>query len=99
MERSPPHAGGNRLAVPNRVGFEPTPGGRDDHGATAAGRTEGIEFWGQSFIADPAGKIMVKGSVDQPEVVLAECDLARIDVTGNTIPRLNEVAVDSTALV
>jgi N-carbamoylputrescine amidase len=38
------------------------------------GREDGTEFWGQSFVADPYGRIIAKGSADKEEVVLAETD-------------------------
>ena len=39
------------------------------------GIEEPIEFWGQTFIADFYGQVVTKGSVDQEEIVIAECDL------------------------
>ena len=38
------------------------------------GRTQ---FWGQSFVSDPYGEIVARASVDQEEVLLADCDLAK----------------------
>ena len=40
--------------------------------------TEGrTQFWGQSFVSDPYGEIVARASVDQEEVLLADCDLAK----------------------
>ena len=39
-------ANGVYVASPNRVGFEPEPG------------TNGLEFFGHSFISDPFGRIV-----------------------------------------
>src|SRR5450432_4116413 len=51
IQRSHAIANGCYVAVPNRVGHEAPDGG------------PGIEFWGQSFVADPAGQIVAKASV------------------------------------
>jgi N-carbamoylputrescine amidase len=56
------------LAAVNRVGFEPNPDGDD-----------GLDFWGQSFIADPYGQIVAKASAEQEEVLVAPINLNRID--------------------
>lgn len=40
--------------------------------------TEGrTQFWGQSFVSDPYGEIVARASVEQEEVLLADCDLAK----------------------
>ena len=40
--------------------------------------TEGrTQFWGQSFVSDPYGRLVAKASPDREEVLLADCDLAR----------------------
>lgn len=40
--------------------------------------TEGrTQFWGQSFVSDPYGEIVARASVDQEEVLLADCDLVK----------------------
>jgi N-carbamoylputrescine amidase len=56
------------LAAVNRVGFEPGP--EPDNG---------LEFWGQSFIADPNGQLVAKASADQEEILVASIDLALMD--------------------
>ena len=50
VQRGHAVANGCYVAVPNRVGHEAPEGG------------PGIEFWGQSFICDPSGEIIKKGS-------------------------------------
>lgn len=52
------------LAAVNRVGFEATPGGDG-----------GINFWGNSFIADPFGKVLAQGSEERDEIVMTSIDL------------------------
>ena len=40
--------------------------------------TEGrTHFWGQSFVSDPYGEIVARASVEQEEVLLADCDLVK----------------------
>ena len=56
------------LAAVNRVGFEPGP----DPG-------EGIDFWGQSFVADPDGIVVARASAEQEETLVAPVDLGLID--------------------
>src|SRR5688572_2126746 len=43
------------------------------------GTEEELTFWGGSFIADPGGVIIAQASDDQPEVLVADCDLSRMD--------------------
>jgi N-carbamoylputrescine amidase len=51
------------LAAVNRAGFEPE-----------TGSDNGIEFWGQSFVADPWGKVVAQAGAGE-EIVLASIDL------------------------
>jgi len=90
IQRSHAIANGVFVAVPNRVGFEPTPGD-----LIVGGRRSGIEFWGQSFIADPAGRIVAKASVADEEVLLADCDLGQIDVQRTHWPFLRDRRIDA----
>jgi len=40
--------------------------------------TEGrTQFWGQSFVSDPYGEIVARASIEQEEVLLADCDLVK----------------------
>ena len=40
--------------------------------------TEGrTQFWGQSFVSDPYGEIVARASVENEEVLLADCDLVK----------------------
>ncbi len=41
------------------------------------GREGAITFWGGSFVAGPTGEVLKKGGAGE-EIVLAECDLARV---------------------
>jgi N-carbamoylputrescine amidase len=85
IQRSHAIANGCYVAVPNRVGHE-TPAGGD-----------GIEFWGQSFVAAPDGEIIAKGSVDQEEIVLADIDWTRVNEHRTHWPFLRDRRVDAYA--
>lgn len=62
------HAVANGLPVVavNRVGFEPDP----------SGQTNGIQFWGSSFVAGPQGEILHRASDLEEESVVVDIDLA-----------------------
>jgi N-carbamoylputrescine amidase len=88
IQRSHAIANGVYVAVANRVGHEPTPAGHPG---------EGIQFWGQSFIADPSGQIMVKGDVVKEEILMAECDYQKLDVQRTHWPFLRDRRIDAYA--
>jgi N-carbamoylputrescine amidase len=49
-----------------------------------------LQFWGGSFISDPNGNLMAKGSHDEEQIVVAECDLGLIDVVRTHWPFLRD---------
>jgi N-carbamoylputrescine amidase len=61
------------------------------------GTEGGIEFWGASFVADPNGNIVARGSHDQEETMIVECDLDRIDVVRTHWPFLRDRRIDAYA--
>jgi N-carbamoylputrescine amidase len=83
IQRSHAIANGCYVAVPNRTGFEAPDGG------------DGIEFWGQSFVADPSGQIIAKASADQEEVLIAEIDLSLVDQQRIHWPFLRDRRIDA----
>ena len=82
MQRSHAIANGVFVATTNRVGHE----GPEDGG---------LDFWGQSFVCDPAGQILVRGSVDDEEVLLAECSRGLIEQQRREWPFLRDRRIDS----
>jgi N-carbamoylputrescine amidase len=76
-------ANGCYVAAANRVGHE-TPAGGD-----------GIEFWGQSFVAGTSGEILARASSDKEENLLVEVDLARLDQTRTHWPFLRDRRIDA----
>ena len=54
-----------------------------------------LTFWGQSFVADPFGRIIAKASADKEEVLVVECDLSKIDETRQNWPFLRDRRIDA----
>jgi N-carbamoylputrescine amidase len=59
------------------------------------GHESKLTFWGQSFVADPFGRIVAKASADQEEVLVVECDLSKIDETRQNWPFLRDRRIDA----
>lgn len=83
IQRSHAVANGCYVAAINRIGLEQPIGG------------DGLEFWGQSFVAGTSGQIMAKASVDQEEVLLVPVDLSKVDVTRTHWPFLRDRRIDA----
>jgi N-carbamoylputrescine amidase len=77
-------ANGVFVASPNRVGHE------DEEG------TNGIEFFGHSFISDPFGRILTEAGTD-PAVLVAECNRRLIEETRRNWPFLRDRRIDAYA--
>src|SRR5262249_33423203 len=54
-----------------------------------------LNFWGQSFVADPFGRIMAQASSDQEEVLIVDCSLEKIDETRQHWPFPRDRRIDS----
>jgi N-carbamoylputrescine amidase len=76
-------ANGCYVAVTNRIGLEKPYGG------------DGIEFWGQSFVAGTSGQILAKASLDQEENLIVPIDLEKVDVTRTHWPFLRDRRIDA----
>lgn len=68
IQRSHAIANGVFVASANRVGHEVFNDG-----------TDGIQFWGHSFICDPFGVVIAQASDDKEEVLVAELDRGRME--------------------
>jgi len=84
IQRAHAIANGCFVIAVNRTGFEPDPAGNG-----------GIEFWGQSFVAAPDGRLLVKGPVDSEALLLAELDLGEIERQRQGWPFLRDRRVDA----
>ena len=85
IQRSHAIANGCYVCVPNRVGHEILNGVGGD----------GIEFWGQSFVAGTSGEILAKASADREETLIAQLDLNHVDTTRTHWPFLRDRRIDA----
>ena len=58
------------------------------------GLEDNIQFWGNSFIADPYGNILASGNDQDESRVNAECDLSLIDTARTHWPFLRDRRID-----
>jgi len=75
-------ANGCYVAVPNRVGHEKLSG-------------DGIQFWGQSFVAGTSGEILAKAGLEIEETLIVELDLSKVDQTRTHWPFLRDRRIDA----
>ena len=81
------HAVVNGLPViaVNRVGHEPDP----------SGQTNGIQFWGNSFVAGPQGELLAVASADKEENCVVEIDIERSEQVRRWWPFLRDRRIDA----
>lgn len=53
-----------------------------------------LNFWGQSFVADPFGRVIARASADKEEVLVVDCDLRKIEETRQNWPFLRDRRID-----
>jgi N-carbamoylputrescine amidase len=82
VQRGHAIANGCYLAVPNRVGHEKL-------------SEDGIEFWGQSFIAGTSGEIIARATAEKEEVLVADVDLSQVNTTRTHWPFLRDRRIDA----
>jgi N-carbamoylputrescine amidase len=82
IQRAHAIANGVYVASPNRVGFEPESG------------TDGLEFFGNSFISDPFGRVIAQAG-EAPGILTARCDPALIEETRRHWPFLRDRRIDA----
>lgn len=81
------HAVANGLPVitVNRVGHEPDP----------SGQTNGIRFWGNSFVAGPQGELLAELSNDNEEIRVVEIDKTRSENVRRWWPFFRDRRIDA----
>lgn len=81
------HAVANGLPVVsvNRVGHEPDP----------SGQTNGIRFWGNSFVAGPQGELLAELPNDEETVRVVEVDMARSENVRRWWPFFRDRRIDA----
>ena len=82
IQRSHAIANGCFVAAPNRVGHEKLSG-------------DGIQFWGQSFVAGTSGEILAKASQNKEEILIVPIDLSQVDATRTHWPFLRDRRIDA----
>ena len=82
IQRSHAIANGVYVAVPNRVGHEDEPG------------TDGLTFFGRSFVADPFGRYLAEAGGDEA-ILIAQCDPALIETVRRNWPFLRDRRIDA----
>lgn len=80
------HAVSNGLPVlsVNRVGYEADP----------SGQSEGIQFWGNSFVAGPQGELLAHGSESEEQLLVVELDQSRSESVRRIWPYLRDRRID-----
>ncbi len=83
IQRSHAVANGCYVASVNRVGLEQPVGG------------DGLEFWGQSFVAGTSGQLLAKAGIRDAENLIVPVDLGSVDVTRTHWPFLRDRRIDA----
>lgn len=90
IQRSHAIANGCYVCAPNRIGLETV---LDPNGKPYS--EEGIQFWGQSFVASPNGQVVHRASVDREETVIVPCDLDKVEFSRTHWPFLRDRRIDA----
>jgi N-carbamoylputrescine amidase len=90
IQRSHAVANGCYVCAPNRIGLEKVLGldGKPVN-------EEGIEFWGQSFVASPNGQVVARAAVEKEEVLVVPCDLENVEFSRTHWPFLRDRRIDA----
>ncbi len=84
VQRAHAVANGVFVAAVNRVGHEAGPGA-------------GLDFWGQSFVCDPFGAVLARGSSDGEELLVVPCERGRVEQVRRNWPFFRDRRVDAYA--
>ncbi len=90
MQRAHAVANGCFVCAPNRIGHETIAG---ENGRPV--NPDGIQFWGQSFVAAPNGQVEARASVDREEILAADLDLGRVETHRTHWPFLRDRRIDA----
>lgn len=85
VQRGHAIANGLHVLSCNRTGYEADP----------SGVTNGIQFWGNSFVAGPQGEIIVQASNDNNENLIADIDLTRTESVRRMWPFFRDRRIDA----
>jgi N-carbamoylputrescine amidase len=90
IQRSHAVANGCYVCAPNRIGIEKILG---PDGKPVS--EDGIQFWGQSFVAAPNGQVLKRTSIDKEEVLVVPCDLEKVEFSRTHWPFLRDRRIDA----
>ena len=84
VQRGHAVANGIPVIAVNRTGFEPDP----------TGLTNGIKFWGSSFVAGPQGEMLYRAPIDEEVVKVIDIDMQRSENVRRWWPFLRDRRID-----
>ena len=84
VQRAHAISNGVFVAAINRTGYEGSP-------------ESGLEFWGNSFVSDPFGRVVAQASSGDEEVLVVECDPKDMDEVRRNWPFLRDRRIDAYA--
>ena len=84
VQRGHAVANGRPVIAVNRTGHEPDP----------TGQTNGITFWGSSFVCGPQGEFLHRSPINEEEVVVVEIDLKRSENVRRWWPFLRDRRIE-----
>lgn len=87
VQRGHAVANGQPVIAVNRVGHEPDP----------SGQTNGIQFWGTSFVAGPQGELLAQASDTDEQTLLVDIDMQRCEQVRRWWPFLRDRRIDAYA--
>lgn len=85
VQRGHAVANGIPVITVNRTGHEPDP----------SGQTNGIQFWGNSFVAGPQGELLTEFTQDKEEIRVVEIDKIRSEQVRRWWPFFRDRRIDA----
>jgi N-carbamoylputrescine amidase len=85
VQRGHAVANGLHVLTCNRAGYEDDP----------SGVTNGIQFWGNSFVAGPQGEIITQASNNKDENIILEIDMNRSEAVRRMWPFFRDRRIDA----
>ena len=84
MQRAHAISNGVFVAAVNRTGYEGSP-------------ESGLEFWGNSFVSDPFGRVMTQAPANEDKILIAQCDPKQMDEVRRNWPFFRDRRIDAYA--
>jgi len=84
VQRGHAVANGIPVIAVNRTGYEPDP----------SGQTNGIMFWGSSFVAGPQGEIIYRAPIDEETIAIVDVDMKRSENVRRWWPFLRDRRIE-----